>query len=137
MDGAVLKRLRADAGVQAAAGVYAGKPAIDHNERKSNEKTAFPAAIQTVVAGDKQYDQDRAIGSRTWRLRWECMSLDSDDGAVALSDAIIAALEPADTFAGVRFGRGFLVLERSGGNEDIADLTIFRRIIDLNITATY
>lgn len=137
MDGAVLLRLRADAGVIASAGVFNGEPAIDHDERKSNAATAFPAAIQSVIAGTKNYDQDGPIGTRTWRLRWECMSLDSDDGAKALADAIVAALEPAATFGGVRFGRGFLVFERSFAPEDVEDLTIFRRIVDMDITATY
>lgn len=137
MDGAVLKRLRVNAGVAAAAGTFNGKPAIDHNERKSNAATAFPAAIQTVVAGPKNYNQDGPQRTRTWRLRWETMSLDSDDGAVALGDAIVAALEPADTIGDVRFGRGFLSFERSFPPEDVGDLRIFRRIYDMDITATY
>lgn len=137
MDAAVLARLRANPAVGAVAGAFNGEPAIDHNERKSNDPSAFPAAIQTVIAGEKRYNQDGPQRTRSWRLRWECMSLDSDDGAVALGDAIVAALEPEGTFASVRFGRGFLVFERSYPPEDVDDLIIFRRIYDMEITATY
>ncbi|MEL6707614.1 MAG: hypothetical protein AAFP79_04975 [Pseudomonadota bacterium] len=137
MDGFVLRRLRENAGVQAAAGEYAGKPAIDHDVRHSNAKIAFPSAIQTVVVGQKNYNQDGSQRTRTWRLRWETFSLKSSGGAAALGDAIVAALEPEADFGEARFGRGFLVFERSGGTEDVGELTIFRRIYDMEITATY
>jgi len=137
MDAFVLKRLRADAGVIAAAGVFDGDLAIDHTERKSDAESAFPAAIQTVVAGNTKYNQDGAMGTRTWRLRWETFSVGSDEGAVELAHAIVAALQPEGEFEGARFGRGFLVLERSGGAEDVEDQRLFRRIIDMEITATY
>ena len=136
MDAAILKRLRGDAGVQAAAGVYNGKAAIDHQERKSDDESAFPAAIQTVVAAPKRYNQDGAVGAQTWRMRWECFSLDSDDGAVALGDAIVAALEPAGVHDGVRFGAGLNALGRSGGVQEVNNLRIFRRIYDMDISAT-
>ena len=136
MEDALLGRLRADAGVQAAAGVYNAAPAIDYNERKSNAEAAFPAAIQSLVVGAKNYDQDGPDRARTFRMRWECMALDPD-GAFALGQAIIAALEPASAVGGVRFGRGFLVFERDFPPEDVGELRIFRRIVDMNITATY
>jgi hypothetical protein len=137
MEQQVLARVRADAGVIAAAGEFGGAPAVDFEERKSNAASAFPAAILTTIAGIKLYDQDGAKGARTWRIRFETFSLGNADGAVALGEAIIAALEPAAVTHGIRFGRGFLALERGGGVEDVGDLRIFRRIVDLNITATY
>lgn len=136
MDAAVLKRLREDPGVIAVAGTFNDEPAVDYDERKSDAASAFPAAIQTVIAGVKNYDQDGPDGARTWRMRWECIALDPD-GAHALGAAIIAALEPVATIDGVRFGRGFLSFERTFPPEDVGDLRMFRRIVDMEITATY
>lgn len=136
MEAALLARLREDPDVIAVAGVYNGEPAIDYDERKSNDVAAFPAAIQSLVVGDKNYDQDGADGARTARMRWECFGLDPD-AAFFLAQAIVDALEPKGEFGGVRFGRGFLVFERGFPPEEVADLRIFRRIVDLNITATY
>ena len=137
MEAELLKRLRSDTGVAAVAGVFNDEPAIDYDERKSNDPQAFPAAIQSVVAGTKDYAQDGPIGSRTWRMRWECFSLDSGDGAAELAAAIIADLEVKATEGDVRFGRGFLSFERTFPPEDVGDLRIFRRIVDMEITATF
>ena len=136
MDAEALKRLRSSTAVQAVAGVYNDEPAIDYDERKSDAESAFPAAIQTVIAGPRSYDQDGRQGTETWRLRWECIGLDPDT-AKALSDAIAATLEPRATIDGVRFGKGFVVFERSASPEDVGDLRMFRRIVDMELTATY
>ncbi|MBD2842706.1 hypothetical protein [Erythrobacter rubeus] len=137
MEDAALARIRAHAGVVQVAGVFNGEPAIDYDERKSDDPSAFPAAIQTMVAGTKNYSQGGPIGSRTSRMRWECFSIGSSDGAKALGDQIIAAMEPPATIGPVRFGHGFLSFERTYPPETVGELRIFRRIIDMDITATY
>jgi len=136
METALLERIRSNAGVASVAGVYAGEPAIDFDERKSNDPIAFPAAIQTVVAGTRAYDQDGLDQTERARMRWECFSIDSSDGAHALAKAIIAAVEPFAAVGVVRFGRGFLSFERSFPPEDVGELRIFRRIVDMDISAT-
>lgn len=136
MEAELLQRLREDARVQATAGAFNGEPAIDFDERKSNDVSAFPAAIQTLVAGVRNYDQDGAIGVRTARVRWECFSIGNGDGAAVLAECIVNALEPEATVGSVRFGRSFLIFERSYPPEDIGDLKVFRRIVDMDITAT-
>lgn len=136
MEGALLKRLRADAAVQAVAGVFGGQAAIDFDERKSDDLAAFPAAIQSLISPGKIYDQDGPGGTRTSRLRWECFGLTSDD-AYNLAQAIIDSAERAETFGGVRFGRGFLVFERSFPPETVGERSVYRRLIDMDITATF
>lgn len=136
MDAAALKRLRESSAIQAVAGVFNGEPAIDFDERKSDEPSAFPAAIQTVIAGVPNYNQDGRQRTETWRMRWECIGLDPDSSK-ALADAIGTELEPAASVDDVRFGRGFVVFERTASPEDVGDLRMFRRIVDMELTATY
>lgn len=136
MEAALLKRLRGDAGIQAIAGVFNGQAAIDFDERKSDAVTAFPAAIQSLISPGKTYDQDGPDRTRTSRIRWECFGLTSDD-AHDLAQAIIAVAEQSGTFEAVRFGRGFLVFERAFPPETVGDQAVFRRLIDMDITATF
>lgn len=198
MEAALLKRTRADSGVIAVAGVFNSEVAIDFDERKSDDASAFPAAIQSLISPGKQYDQDGADATRISRVRWECFGLTSDD-AYSLAQAIIAANEPSGlaysgdiaftqetpptgdesnigeiwakpstgeifvrvgggillddkvvvlggsspsiywepTSYDVRFGRGFLVFERSFPPETVGDRRIFRRIVDMDITANF
>lgn len=136
MEAALLKRTRANAGVAAIAGTFNGEPAIDFDERKSDAESAFPAAIQTLVSPGKSYDQDGPDGTRQSLIRWECFGLTSDD-AFALAQAIIAANEPSGTVDAVRFGRSFLKFERPFPPETVGEVRIFRRIVDMEITATF
>ena len=136
MEAALLKRTRADAGVIAVAGTFNGEPAIDFDERKSDAASAFPAAIQSLISPGKSYDQDGPDGTRQSIIRWECFGLTSDD-AYALALAIVAANEPKGTVDAVRFGNGFLKFERRFPFETVGELKIFRRIVDMEITATF
>lgn len=135
MEGALIKRLRAAANISAVAGVYNGAPAIDFDERKSNALTAFPAAIQSMISPGKIYSQSHVSKTQVSRIRWECFGVTSDD-AFTLAQAIVAELELFATFDGYRFDRGFLKFERSFPPEDVAGQRIFRRLIDMDITAT-
>ena len=136
MEAALLQRLRESAGVIAVAGTFNDEPAIDFDERKSDDSSAFPAAIQSLVAPGPIYDQDGRGGTQQALMRWECMALDPD-GAFALAKAIVAELEGSATVAGVRFGRGFLQFERTFPPETVGEQAIYRRIVDLEITANY
>ena len=136
MEAALLKRTRANAGVIAVAGTFNGEPAIDFDERKSDAESAFPAAIQSLISPGKAYDQDGPDGTRQSIIRWECFGLNSDD-AFHLAQAIVAANEPKGTVDAVRFGNGFLKFERSFPPETVGELKIYRRIVDMEITATF
>jgi len=136
MEGALLKRIRADQGVIDVAGTFNEKPAIDFDERKSDDESAFPAAIQSIVSPGKKYSQGGASSKRTSRMRWECFGLTSDD-AFNLAQAIIAKAEQAETVGGVRFQEGFLSFERTFPVETVGDRKVFRRVIDMDITATF
>lgn len=135
MEAALLKRTRADTGVAAIAGTFNGEPAIDFDERKSDAEEAFPAAIQSLISPGKSYDQDGPDATRQPLIRWECFGLTSD-GAFNLAQAIIAANEPKGMFEGVRFSEGFLRFERSFPSETVGELKLYRRIVDMEITAT-
>lgn len=135
MEGSLLKRTRANSEVASVAGKFNNEPAIDFDERKSDADEAFPAAIQSLISPGKNYDQDGPDGTQIARIRWECFGLTSDD-ADALAKAIVAANEPKGTFGAVRFGAGFLKFERSFPPETVGERRIFRRIIDMDITAT-
>ena len=84
MDAALLKRLREAEAVAAKSGTFNGEPAIDFDERKSDEANAFPAAIVTLIDPGKRYDQDGPSATRQARWRFECMGL-TPDGAAELA----------------------------------------------------
>ncbi|WP_370189250.1 hypothetical protein [Qipengyuania sp.] len=136
MDAALLKRLREAPAVAAKCGTFNDEPAIDFDERKSDEQSAFPAAIITLIDPGKRYDQDGPSGKRQARWRFECMAL-TPDGAAELAEAIEGELETEATVATVRFQQGFLAFGRSFPPETVGELRIYRRLIDMDITATY
>ncbi len=136
MDAALLKRLRETAPVAAKSGTYNGEPAIDFDERKSDEASAFPAAIVTLIDPGKRYDQDRPSATRQARWRFECMGL-TPDGAAELAEAIEQELETSKQVDTVRFHKGFLAFGRSFPPETVGEQRIYRRLIDMDITATY
>lgn len=141
MDGvvefALRQRLRAAAAVSDLAGTVGGEAAIDIGERKSNEASAFPAAVQTILAPGRIYDQDGTGATRTGLYRFEVFGL-SADSTLLLAVAIADELEtkPAANVAGVRFQRGYVFAHRNGGVETLGNLTIHRRILDMEITTT-
>ena len=141
MDGlpefALRQRLREATVVSDLAGTVGGVPAIDIGERKSNEVTAFPAAVQTLIAPGRIYDQDGPGATRKGLYRFETFGLTADS-TLLLTEAIADELEikPDASIAGVRFQRGTVFANRNGGVETLGDLTIHRRILDMEITTT-
>lgn len=136
MEEALIARLRADASVAAAAGVFNGRPAIDVGERRSDQSTAFPAAhIQTMSPG-RFYDQDGPQGLHDPRVRIECFGLNWL-AAKQLSRAITEALEVPATVEGIRFHRAKLVFERDMNAEDLdGGIRVFWTVRDMMIPYT-
>lgn len=135
MEEALIARLRGDTDVAAVAGTFGGRPAIDLHERKSDEKSAFPAVIASTIAPGSSYDQAGPTKFSKRVMRFECMAL-SAGGSIRMKRAIVAALEPAAEVGGVRFHRAKLRFERSFPPEDVATLRIFRTVIDMDIPTT-
>lgn len=139
MDGvvefALRQRLRAAAAVSALAGTVGGEAAIDIGERKINDASAFPAAVQTLIAPGRIYNQSRRQAAQQGLFRYEVFGLNADS-TLLLTEAIADELEtePAAVIAGVRFHRGFVFAHRNGGVEMLGDLRIHRRILDMEIT---
>lgn len=136
MDAALLKRLREAPAVADKSGTYNEEPAIDFDERKSDDASAFPAAIITLIDPGKLYDQDGPSATRQARWRFECMAL-TPDGAAELAEVIEREIEAAKQVDTVRFHKGFLAFGRSFPPETVGEQRIFRRLIDMDITATY
>ena len=114
------------------AGVISGRPAIDLHERKSNEKTAFPASVVTIISRQKDYLQSGADGIQARRVRFECFAL-SAGSSILLSRSIIGEMECAALVGGVQFAKSQLIFERSFNPEDIGPLRVFRTLIDINV----
>lgn len=132
MEEALIARVRADTGIGAVAGSFGGRPAIDLHERKSNERSAFPAAVVSIIAPGRSYGQDGPDPVRLRRVRFECFGLSAGD-AILLGRAITEMIEQNARVDGVRFGRGQLLFERSFPPEDIAELRVFRTLYDFRI----
>lgn len=134
---ALRQRLREAAAVSDLAGKVGGEAAIDIGERKSNEPSAFPAAVQTLLDPGRAYDQDGRSGTRQMLVRFETFGLTADS-TLLFTEAIADELEakPEATIDGVRFREGFVFAHRNGGVDTLGDLTIHRRILDMEITAT-
>ena len=59
------------------------------------------------------------------------------DGAADLAEAIEQELETSKQVDTVRFHKGFLAFGRSFPPETVGEQRIYRRLIDMDITATY
>ncbi len=118
MEEALVSRLRASSGVAAAAGAYKDRPTIDWGERKSDDPSAFPAAVLAVVSPGRNYDQDGAAGLSRPRVRVRCYGT-SYAGAKMLARAITNELESPETVGAVRFHRAMLNLEIDNDPEDL------------------
>ncbi len=112
------------------------RPAIDWIERKSDDKSAFPAGTLQVMSSGRSYDQDGASGLQQKRIRFESYGL-SYEQARKLADTAIATLEPADDVDGIRFHRSKVMFDRDFPPEDLGGgLKVFRTLIDFMIPAT-
>ena len=132
----LVARLRAEAGVIAAAGIVSARPAIDWIERQSDSDAAFPAATLQIISPGREYDHDGPTGLGMPRVRIECFGKSQSD-AVVLADAIRDAIEPSATVSGIRFHRAKLLFERDFNPEDLGGgLKIFRNLRDYQIPAT-
>lgn len=132
MEEALIARLRASDFVAAATGRVGGRPAVDLHERKSDEPSAFAAAVVTIISPGRTYDQDGADAWQRRRVRFECFGLSAGD-SIILKRALVAELEIARVVAGVSFMKSQLQFERSFDPEDLATLRIFRTIADFTI----
>jgi len=127
MERALQDRLRA---APIAWGRAEGRAAVDWNERKSNDKTAFPALVLTTVSPGRNYYQGGTDGLTRPRIRTEIFDL-TPLSAKATKDALIAEMEREATFGGVRFNRSQLAFERDADPEDLpGGLKVFRTILD-------
>ena len=137
VDFALRKRLREARAIADLTGRVGGKPAIDLGERKSNDPGAFSSIVISLIAPGRNYDQDGASATRQALFRFEIFSLSADPG-ILLKEALAAELQgkPATAIGGVRFAPGFVFGDRPGGVDNIGELRVHRRILDMDITAT-
>lgn len=140
MHAELVARLRSDGFVPHFAGKVRSnsgqRPAIDWVERKSDEKSAFPAATLQVISPGRQYDQDGPSGLQLWRIRVECFGL-TYLATTSLADAIRDVLEQSAALFKVRFHRGQLLFDRDFDPEDLGGgLKIFRNLRDYQIPTT-
>ncbi|MBH9537525.1 hypothetical protein [Novosphingopyxis sp. YJ-S2-01] len=132
MEEALIARLRASTAIAEIAGTFKSRPAIDLHERKSNEKTAFPAVVVTINSPGKTYSQAGPDPVQQRLVRFESFGL-SVGSAILLDRAVIAELEQAKLVQGVQFSRAQLRFQRDFDPEDLGNLRIFRRLSDLVI----
>ena len=126
MEAALRTRLKNDAGVTAIVGNR-----IDWDERP--QATAYPALVlETVVGIDDQHMQGFTL--QETRIQFNCFAADKKT-AVALRDAVKAAIAPPATVGGVEFMRAQRIERRQAPrntntdfvNREILEATFFHR----------
>ena len=111
-------------------GTVHGRPAVDWSERKSNDRTAFPALLLTTVSPGKTYDHEGADPVAQPRIRIEIFHL-TPLSTKAMKAAVVAEMEMSAVRGGIQFGRARLAFERDADPEDLpGDLLVFRTILD-------
>lgn len=137
IDFALRRRLREAQAIADLTGRVGGKPAIDLDERKSNDRSAFSSIVITLIAPGRNYDQGGVSSTRQALFRFEIFSLSADPG-ILLKEALATELQtkPVAAIDGVRFAAGYVFGDRPGGVDNIGELRVYRRILDMDITAT-
>jgi hypothetical protein len=99
-ESALRERLKDDAGVQAAVGSTGGVLSIDWNERRG----PYPSVVLDIVFADETQHMAGFDTFRSARTQFRCTAQKRSQ-AVALRDAVIAAIVPAATKDGTEFLR--------------------------------
>ena len=128
MEKALQDRLRA--ALTDALGSFEGRPTVDWSERRSNDRSAFPAIVLTTVSPGREYYQNGADGTIQPRIRAEVFDLTALS-AKATKKAVVDEMERAATHGGVHFQPSRLAFERDSDPETLAGgLKVFRTILD-------
>lgn len=95
----------------------------------------LPSLVLQVISDPRPQTYKGAVGMRQTRVQLDCYAADRA-GAVALREAVIAAITPAGTFFGTKFQRAFIDTVRDlGAHSDTADF-VHRDSIDALIWHT-
>ena len=106
------------------------RPTVDWNERKSDDRTAFPAIVLTTISPGRDYMQSGADGLKQPRVRAEVFDL-TPLSVKATKDAVIEELESPARHGSTQFSRSRLAFERDTDPEDLpGGLKVFRTILD-------
>ena len=128
MEKALQDRLRS--ALAEAVGSFEDRPSVDWSERRSNDRSAFPAIVLSTVSPGREYYQDGADGTTQPRIRAEVFAL-SPLAVKAAKQAVVDEMELAATSGGVHFRPSRLAFERDSDPETLAGgLKIFRTILD-------
>ena len=128
MERALRDRLRA--ALIAGVGTANGRPAVDWNERQSDDKDAFNAIVLTTVSPGRIYYQDGVDGLTRPRIRAEVFGL-APMSTKETKAALIAEMEREIAFGGTQFNRSELAFERDADPEDLpGGMKVFRTILD-------
>ncbi|KZY90844.1 hypothetical protein [Erythrobacter sp. HI0074] len=107
-----------------------GRPAVDWNERKGNERSAFPAIVLTTVSPGREYVQGGTDALKQPRIRAEIFDL-TPLSVKAMKRAVIEELESTARQGATQFSRSRLAFERDTDPEDLpGGLKVFRTILD-------
>lgn len=106
------------------------RPAVDWNERKSNDRSAFPAIVLTTVSPGRDYVQGGTDALKQPRIRAEIFDL-TPLSVKATKAAVIEEMETNASQGATQFSRSRLAFERDTDPEDLpGGLKVFRTILD-------
>lgn len=124
METALRTRLKNNAGVSALVGTR-----IDWGVRPQN--AALPCIVLTIVADQRPQHMGGLMDSRATRVQIDCYG-QTRASAVALREAVIAAILPQATVSGVTFQRAFIDTVRNIDAQTDTGV-VFRDMIDAQI----
>ena len=128
MERALQDRLRAS--LSEVLGSVYNRPAVDWNERKSNDKSAFPAIVLSTVSPGQTYSQDGPDELAVPRIRLEIFDLTALS-VKASKAAAKAVMETPAQYGGIEFSRSRLAFERDSDPDDLpGGMKVFRTILD-------
>lgn len=106
------------------------RPAVDWNERKSNDRSAFPAIVLTTVSPGRDYVQGGTDALKRPRIRAEIFDL-TPLSVKATKTAVIEEMETSASQGATQFSKSRLAFERDTDPEDLpGGLKVFRTILD-------
>ena len=106
------------------------RPAVDWNERKSNDAAGFPAGVLTTVSPGRDYVQGGTDALKEPRIRIELFGL-TPLSLKAVKTSVVDELEVARQQGETRFSRSRLAFERDTDPEDLpGGMKVFRTILD-------
>ena len=124
-------RLRA--ALSAIMGQVYDRPAVDWIERKSNERSAFPAIRLSIVTSGRDYVQGGTDALKQPRIRLEVFDL-TPLSVAATRKAVTEEMETSASQGGTRFSRSRLVFERDMDPDDLpGGMKVFRTILDFEV----